>query len=405
VTTLQVIVAILALAHLPAVAAWWYFGLYYLRGLRRAPVRLDPVAAWPAGAPAPALTVIIACHNEAAGIVSCLRGVLAQSYPNLRVLVADDRSTDETAALVRDLAAADSRLTLLEIRELPPGWTGKTHALAQAVQHTDTDYLLFIDSDVELSPEALNTVMQRVGAGELDFLSLWPRLDLRSFSERLLTPPALLLLSLWALPRRPDADIAAKVLLGNGQFMLFRRRTYDAIGGHAGVADELAEDAVLANRAHAAGARCWAGLGEGVYATYRTGGFGRTWHALARVCLGSVPQHWRLWASAQGLLGGGVAPAWMLPLAAACLAVGWHPWPVYALGLVALLQWLGMAVTLRRAFDMTLVRHNSLWWFPLGSLIVAGVLVWCSYLLSGRGTVRWGPTRYRVRGSRVVAQE
>jgi hypothetical protein len=95
----------------------------------------------------------------------------------------------------------------------------------------------------------------------------------------------------------------------------------------------------------------------------------------------------------------------MLPLAVACLAVGWHPWPVYALGLVALLQWLGMAVTLRRAFDMTLVRHNSLWWFPLGSLIVAGVLVWCSYLLSGRGTVRWGPTRYRVRGSRVVAQE
>lgn len=400
---LQVILWLVVVLYVPVVASWWYFAAYYLRRLRRDPLRLETVPEWPAGTPAPSLAVIVACHNEAAGIEDFLARLRQQTYPNLRILVADDRSTDATGALLRAAAARDPRIERVEIAALPPGWLGKTHAVARAVERSTAEYLLFLDSDVELAPHALNTVMQKVCRDGIDFLSFWPRLELRSFWEQVLTPPALLLLSVWALPRSPAGDVAGQTPLGNGQFLLVRRQAYEALGGHAGVPDELAEDAVLAARAHAAGQRCWAGLGEGIYTAYRVGGFRRTANALARVLVGSLRQQRRLWLGTQILLAGGFAPAWVLPVAALGLALGWPAGPLAALLALGALHWAGLTLTLRRALAMTLVRRGSLAWFPFGALLVTGILVWSSYLLSGRGTLRWGPTRYRLRGSRVVA--
>lgn len=406
---LEVILWIFVVTYVPVVACWWYVAAYYVRKLARHPVGLEPCAAWPDGCPAPALDVIVACHNEAAGIEACLHGLLRQGYPNFRVRVVDDRSTDGTADIVRRLAAQDTRIHLHEIRSLPAGWTGKTHALAQAAGHVAAEYLLFLDSDVDLTPHALNTVMHKVVADQVDFLSFWPRLELLSTSERLLTPAALVVLSMWALPRVPRADVVAEVPLGNGQFMLIRRGTYEVIGGHAGVADELAEDAVLAARAHATGARCWAGLGTEVYTSRRTGGWRRTVNALARVVLGSVRRTRDLWAGAQVLLAGGFTPLWVVPLAVVLLAcgwsgsAGWSGWLPWVLGGLGLLHWLGLLLALRQAFALLLVRRGSIVAFPLGAVIVAGVLVWAAYLRSGRGTVQWGSARFRVRGSRVEA--
>lgn len=397
---------ILVALYFPVVAAWWYFAIFYRRQLERAPLRLAPVSVWPPQLPAPSLAVVIACHNESDSIADCVRGLLRQAYPNFRVVIANDRSTDGTGDVVQRLTAEDARIKLIEIRELPRGWTGKTHALAQAVRGCDADYLLFIDSDVTLSPETLNTVMHKASTEGIDFLSLWPHLDLRSLSEKLLTPPAVVLLSLWALPQRAAAGrLTDETQLGNGQFLLVRREAYEQIGGHAGAAGELAEDAVLASRAHAAGQRCWTGLGAGLYCAYREGGFSRTANALARVLMGSLQTQSRLWAGTQVLLGGGFSAAWIPPAALVGIVLGRHAWMAALFLLLSGLHWIGMMMTLNMASRLTLARRGPLVWFPLGSVIVAGILAWCSYLCSGRGTVRWGATRYRVEGSRIVEAE
>lgn len=383
------------------VLCWWY-GFFYQQRLKLERLRLTPVPKWPTDRAAPSLAVIVACHNEEQGIEACVRDLLSQDYANTRITIANDRSTDQTEEILARLAAESGRVRVIEINTLPAGWTGKAHALSRAVRECDADYILFMDSDVQLSPHALSTVMDKACRDELDLLSFWPNLELRSFSERLLTPPVMVLLSLWAVPRTHRRDVATETLLGNGQFMLFRRTAYEALGGHASVGAELAEDAVLALRAHAAGQRCWSGPGGGVYVTYREGDFPRTVNALARVIIGSLQTQWRILLGTQILLGGVVAPAWVIPTAAICLALGLNPPLCLTFLGMATLHAAGMLLALRRSFELTLVRRGSLLWFPIGAAIGAGILWWCSYLLAGHGSVRWGTTRYRVHGSRVV---
>jgi hypothetical protein len=103
------------------------------------------------------------------------------------------------------------------------------------------------------------------------------------------------------------------------------------------------------------------------------------------------------------LLAGSFAPAWILPAAAVCLWAGLDRTLCLVFLGLAVLHWLGMLLTLHRAFAISLVKRGSLLWFPFGSVVVAGVLLWCVWLLSGRGSVRWGATRYRVSGSRIAA--
>jgi hypothetical protein len=393
---------IMAASYLLVVTAWWWHLWYYRAGLELNEFRLTPLSQWPADRPAPSLAVVTTCHNEEGGIETCVRKLLAQDYPNLQILIANDRSTDRTGQILTRLAAEDDRIRIIEITELPGGWIGKTHALVRAVAHCEADYLFFTDSDVELSPHALVTAMDKVCRENLDFLSLWPHLELRSVSERLLTPPAMAVLSLRGMPQVSGEGGASQTVLGNGQFLLVKRSSYDAIGGHAGVGAELAEDTVLAARAHAAGQRCWAGFGTGLFVTYREGGFRRTVNALARVLIGSLEKPARILAGTQVLLAGGFAPVWILPAAAVCLWAGLDRTLCLAFLGLAVLHWLGMLLTLRRAFGIWLATRGSLVWFPFGCAVVAGVLFWCVWLLSGRGSVRWGSTRYRLSGSRIA---
>ncbi len=399
---IEAVLWLVAATHSLTVLAWWVSWIYQYR-LKIERIRLKPVSEWAADRPAPSLAVVIACHNEEAGIESCVRMLLAQRYPNMQVVIANDRSTDRTGEIVRRLAAEDSRIKIIDIHELPPGWTGKTHAVHRGVRGSESDYVLFMDSDVELAPHAILTVMDKVVRDDLDFFSFWPYLDLRTPSERFLTPPAMLLLSMWAKPFKSGEAIAKETIMGNGQFMLVKRTSYEAIGGHESVGAELAEDAVLAYKAHEMGQRCWSGPGDGLYLAYREGDFKRTVNSLARVLVGSLQTHRRLWLGTQVLLGGGFAPVWVIPTALICLAMGLNKPLCLTFLALGVLQWLGIVLSLRHAYKMSLVNRWCVIWFPIGSAIIVGVLVWSSYLLAGLGTIKWGSTRYRLSGTRILA--
>ncbi len=71
----------------------------------------------------PLVTAIIPAKDEEASLADCLASVGAQSYPNLEILVVDDRSTDGTGAIARRFAADDPRVRVVTIAELPAGWT------------------------------------------------------------------------------------------------------------------------------------------------------------------------------------------------------------------------------------------------------------------------------------------
>lgn len=355
------------------------------------------------GATAPSLAVYIAAHNEEATIESCLERLLAQDIGRLSVTVVSDRSTDATSARVRSVMARDARVRLVEISDLPPGWIGKTHALAVATEQADGDYLLFLDSDCRLLPGALAAVMDRAVADDLEFVSLLPRLVLASPWERILTPPVAWLLGLWAMIDGVLGVRPAESPVGNGQFMLFQREAYHRLGGHASVRAELVEDAVLARRAAGLGLRSWSGSGVGLYESSRSNGLRSALNASARILIGTLASRWRLLASKHLLLGGCLLPFWVGPVG---VWVALTRDPVLGGLLVAAsgLHVVVMTLALWGMFAEVFTDRRCLVYFPLGALACVAVTVWSFLIMTGRGTVRWGTSRYRVRGSQIQTQ-
>lgn len=209
-------------------------------------------AAAASDAPLPSVLAVVPARNEEENIGACVRHLLAQDYPNLRVRVVDDHSTDRTAAIVAALAKLDPRLELMHAPTLPPGWMGKPHALHAGTRDAQADYLWFVDADLRAGPKALRRSIAQAEADGAGLLTLVPALTAESFWERAAQPVvAMLLFSLLdpVKARNPRSNFA----VGMGPYMLFRRSAYEQIGGHASVGSEVVEDLRLAQRIKHAG--------------------------------------------------------------------------------------------------------------------------------------------------------
>ncbi|HXE53534.1 MAG TPA: glycosyltransferase, partial [Tepidisphaeraceae bacterium] len=204
----------------------------------------------------PHVTILIPAKDEGQRIRGCVESALNQDYPDFDVIAIDDRSTDETGAVMDQIAAQNSRLEVLHITRPPaPGWTGKNNALHQGARRAKGDWLLLIDSDVVLESDALAVAMSVVLRKEFDMLSLLPRLESHSIWESMLIPlagGAASTMYMIALSNKGDMPRQA---FANGQFMLMSRTSYDAIGGHETVRDRYCEDVAIARLMKSQGLR------------------------------------------------------------------------------------------------------------------------------------------------------
>jgi chlorobactene glucosyltransferase len=203
------------------------------------------------GAPPPRICVIVPARNEEHNIGSCLKSLLGQTIAgeNLHITIVDDGSTDLTSEIVSDAAAAagETPVSLFECPKLPPGWNGKVHACWRGYEQApkDTDWVCFIDADMQLQPALLESAIVASERDRIDLLSLAPKHDLRSFAERLIIPCGHYLLAFSQELARVQSPDSGEVAV-TGQFMLFRREAYEAVGGHASVPLAICEDAAIA---------------------------------------------------------------------------------------------------------------------------------------------------------------
>jgi chlorobactene glucosyltransferase len=201
------------------------------------------------------VSVIIPARNESATIETVVRSVLASTYRRLELLVVDDRSSDDTAAIVERLAAADTRVRLVRGAPLPPGWYGKPWACLQGYRAAKGELILFTDADTRHQPELLARSVGALLAERADLLTVVPRQLCVTFWERLVMPQIWLLLALRYHPARVNQARRERDVIANGQFILVPRASYEAIGTHEVVRGEVAEDLVLAQVFHRAGMR------------------------------------------------------------------------------------------------------------------------------------------------------
>ena len=239
--------AILLLAYLLLGPVAW--GVYYFfmhLGRKRMMLMRRPPVDVPGEKPT--VTVLIPAKDEGERIRNCLLSAIRQDYPHVEVIAIDDRSADNTGAVMDELAAAHpGRLKVLHVTDPPAaGWTGKNNALHQGSKIAAGQWLLFVDSDVVLEPDALSVAMAVVRRKNFGMLSLLPRLESGSLWESLMVPlcaGAAGSLYLIALNNVGEVKGAA---FANGQFMLMSRAGYDQIGGHVTVRDRYCEDVAIA---------------------------------------------------------------------------------------------------------------------------------------------------------------
>jgi chlorobactene glucosyltransferase len=201
------------------------------------------------------VSVIVPARNESAAIETVVRSVLASTYEPLELLVLDDRSTDETAAIVERLAAEDARLRLVRGEPLPDGWYGKPWACLQGYRAARGDLLLFTDADTRHQPELLARAVGALRAERVDLVTVAPRQRCETFWERLVMPQIWLLLGVRYHPSRVNRARRERDVIANGQFILLPRESYEAVGTHEIVRHEVAEDLALAQAFHRAGRR------------------------------------------------------------------------------------------------------------------------------------------------------
>ena len=129
----------------------------------------------------PRLSILIPALNEGTTIRAALETILKVEYPGLEIICVNDRSTDNTGAVIDEIAARDPRVKAIHIKELPAGWLGKTHALDTAMAAASGDFILFTDADVHFEPDALKRVVAVMEHRRLDHLTLMPDIEPAGF--------------------------------------------------------------------------------------------------------------------------------------------------------------------------------------------------------------------------------
>jgi hypothetical protein len=203
----------------------------------------------------PACSVLIPARNEEANIEAAVRSVLENVETDLEVLVADDHSTDATAAIVRQLAAADHRVRLVRVPALPPGWCGKQHACQVLAGHASHPVALFMDADVRLSPDAINRMAAFMAGARAHLISGVPSQETRSFSEKLLVPLIHFILLGFLPIKRMRKSPGPAFAAGCGQLFMARLSAYRASGGHGALLASLHDGLHLPRAFRAAGFR------------------------------------------------------------------------------------------------------------------------------------------------------
>ena len=223
------------------------------------------------------LTVMIPARNEAENIETSVRSVLASEWNGpIQLIVIDDRSTDDTSAILSRIAAEDDRLTVHLGQEPGEGWLGKPHALHQAQTLATGDIYLFLDADVQLDPQGIMKTWQRMDAQKAVMSSVLGRLETGSFFEHVIQPRLGAILA-GGNPLSEVNDPDHERVLANGQFLLFTKDAYEQMGGHFAIRDSVLDDVDFAARAKEMGLAYRLYYGQTVFSCRMYRGLGEIW--------------------------------------------------------------------------------------------------------------------------------
>jgi glycosyltransferase involved in cell wall biosynthesis len=377
-------------------AIWVWRTVAALRNLPRIPNLLDEKFAGPLRGEGsepksgPTISVIVPARDEAAGVEACLRSLLAVEGVRIEIIAVNDRSTDETGAVMNRVTAeahaAGVSLRVLHVEELPEGWMGKTHAMAIAASEACAPWLLFTDADILFAKDALRRAMNYAGSRyeqqtEADHVVVLPTLIVKSFGERMFASffqaTSAIMSRFWRIAEAGTAES-----IGVGAFNLVRADVYREIGGFEALRMEVLEDLRFGFVIKSSGYRQRVAFGRGLVRVRWAEGLGglvrnvtKNFFAIFRFRVGMTL------AACAVLAVMGVGPFVAL---AGPLSIGLAGM-VVLLMLLLLYQYYGRYTGTPAAFALT---------FPLAAILVVYSILRSMLVTLTRGGVRWRGTLY-----------
>lgn len=385
------------MTSLPLVAALpWLAVPFILVWRMRGSPRLDDETALHESE-SPLVSVVIPARNEARNIALCMQSVLRSHYPSVEVVVVDDRSTDGTGIIAREVSRNDKRARVIEAPPLPEGWLGKQWACSQGAAAAHGELLCFTDADTIHGSELLTRSVAMLRNRGLDFVTVAGRQRLVGFWERVVQPHIFTMLALrYGGPGEVNRSTRLEDKIANGQFMLFTRAAYDEVGGHEAVRGRVAEDLALAQLLFERGKRTLVALGLDLLST-------RMYGSLREIVRGWMKNIYAggLEAAPFGAAGRTILPLALLAMPVALLA------PVVVLVLAAF----GMVSSGALIWAITSTLITLAWWafsyimaarigplyaftFPLGAVVVIYIVL---RAVSRGMRVEWKGREYQLR--------
>ena len=362
----------------------------YVPGLRPSdPSILDDLEDDSPPSSVPLVSILIPAKDEEHSIAGCLQSVCSQNYPNVEIIVVNDRSQDRTADIVREIAQQDSRIQLLEITDLPSGWTGKTHALWEGTRKAKGDWLWYVDSDTVHAKENLGVALHYALRKKADLVSLLPAFENKTFWEKAVQPlAAALLMKLYNLVRlrkndltKSDQENSQTQGFANGQYLLMRRDVYYEIGGHQSVCDQFLEDVALGHLIRSQGYRVEVVLGTDVskarmYTNLReiVHGWSRIFYGVGYAnrirLIGATVSIWLFSITAYQIL-----PFWIASYLHSVATNTDFTVKMTVLAGMNCFHFLFMMITLRKVYQLTNSSIRYLAYYPLACIVASWFLI------------------------------
>lgn len=266
-------------------------------------LHLDAAARQPRPGDYGELVIVIPARNEASVLPRTLPRLVKQSDWYRRLVVVDDRSSDNTASLAARLThgtEAEPKLQIVRIEEIESGWSSKLHALgagAEAALHgwegdTERQWILFTDADVLHPTNSLGRMLSKASLEDLDLVSVVVKRRCDTLWEWLLVPPLLYFFH-FMFPFRSASDPGSRTAAAAGSMMLIRRRVFDDIGGFQELGHHV-DELALAKRIKLRGGKCWLGLDPDLTSLRSYGTLGQVRSTVERCAFEQLRYHYIL---------------------------------------------------------------------------------------------------------------
>jgi len=349
-----------------------------------------------AGDPIPARTVvppgtgrasaIVPVLDERARLGPCLAGLCAQPAALERIVVVDGGSTDGSRELVRDFAARDPRIVLVDAAPVPATWNGKAWGLRCGLAATDPScaWILTIDADVRPANDLVTSLLAFAADAHLDAFSAAPRFAVADVGQGVLHPALLATLvyrrGLPGAVARTPADVQA-----NGQCFLARRAALVATAAFDAARASRCDDVTIGRTLVAAGKAVGFFEGDGLATVEMYDSLGACWRNWPR-SLGLADPFVSRAALALGLAEVALVQALPLAIVVALALCGRTDSRIFALNRALVIARFAVLAGMRRAYATVPATY---WLAPLADLPALGAIV--AALLDGAPTWRGRP--------------